>query len=200
MGLSKRLISIAFLAAICFSTSVSAFAPQVKTLLQQSSTALRVSRIPRNDGSGLSYGERSRPYRRNFYTQPDWEKHRSRDRFLGNLLTFFKSGVVRQLKNELLLMTFVSTFIWAFNCFGVTGWEDFQGVHHDGSLPFLRTLEMPSQFFTLSSPSLSLLLGKNHCNYTLALPIATTKSHNTSSLYPSSFQDQHFVWSLGRSP
>jgi hypothetical protein len=201
MGLSKRLISIAALAAVCLSTSVAAFAPpQVKTLPDQSSTALSVSRIPRNDGSGLPYGERSRPYRRSFFTQPDWENHRSRDRFFGNLLTFFKSGVVRQLKKELFIMASASTFIWGFNSFGVAGWEDFQGIQHEGLLPFFRTLEMPSVFFTLSSPSLSLLLGKkqsaDHFNYA---GIIATPNLTTYFPHPSSFQDQHFLWSLGRS-
>lgn len=154
----QRFLTIAVVATFSCVISCCAFVPRLETL-SRASTQLQVSRIPRNDGSGLPYGERSRPYRRNFYTQPDWEKHRSRDRFIGNLLTFFKSGVVRQLKEELLLMFSVSTFVWAYNCFLVAGWDDFNGVHHDGLVSWFRLLEMPSVFFTFSSPALSLLLG-----------------------------------------
>lgn len=124
-----------------------------------SNSALDVSTVPRNDGSGLSYGERSRPFRRNFYTQPDWEKHRSRNRFKGNLLSITRSGVIRQLTNEVLFITAVATAVWALNCLTAAGYDDLQGVHHEGILFFLPTLEMPTEFFTFSSPALSLLLG-----------------------------------------
>lgn len=134
-------------------------APSVVAGSATSSSALAVSTIPRNDGSGLSYGERSRPFRRNFYTQPDWEKHRSRNRFKGNLLSITRSGIIRQLTNEVLFITAVATAVWSINCLTAAGYDDLQGVHHEGILPFLPTLEMPSEFFTFSSPALSLLLG-----------------------------------------
>lgn len=196
----KKSFSSAVIAALCLCSGGGAFAP--RTIVRETrTTALQVSRIPRNDGSGLSYGERSRPYRRNFYTQPDWENHRSRDRFIGNLLSFFKSGVVRQLKNELLLMGFVAGFVWSFNLFLVEGWEDFSGVHHDGLVPFFRALQMPSAFFNLSSPALSLLLGKKHSasrgDDRTWFSNCSSYDINTFSFF--SFQDEHCLCSLGRS-
>jgi hypothetical protein len=140
--------------------SVFAFVtPPVVVSSEPSKSALDVSTVPRNDGSGLSYGERSRPFRRNFYTQPDWEKHRSRNRFKGNLLSITRSGVIRQLTNEVLFITAAATAVWATNCLTAAGFDDLTGVHHEGLLPFFPTLQMPSEFFTFSSPALSLLLG-----------------------------------------
>lgn len=126
---------------------------------------------PGNDGggimstteaaNGLSYGERSRKYRRDVFNYDLWVKHRSTDRFLGNLVEMVKSGVIRTLSGELLLLTFVAVFVCLYNGLGVVGYDDFQGIQHDALLPNggWPLLKFPPAFFTLTSPALALLLG-----------------------------------------
>mgnify|MGYP003477040580 CR=1 FL=1 len=60
-------------------------------------------------------------------------------------------------------MTFVATFICVFNALLAAGYDDFSGVHHSPLVDIgLPVLSLPSAFFTLSSPALSLLLGTFH--------------------------------------
>jgi hypothetical protein len=126
-----------------------------------STTALYdVAWVPTDDGSGISYSERSRPYRRDVFAYDDWVRHRSTERFTGRLSKLGKSGIVRALSYEVQLLAAVSTFICIFNALCVTGYEDFSYVHHDPLINIgLPVLSLPSMFFTLSSPALSLLLG-----------------------------------------
>jgi len=120
-----------------------------------------VTSVPRDDGSGLSYAERSRPYRRDVFAYDDWVRHRSSERFSGRLGKLTKSGIVRALFDEIILTSSVATFICVFNALLVAGFDDFAGVHHDPLISIgLPVLSLPSQFFTLSSPALSLLLGE----------------------------------------
>jgi putative membrane protein len=108
----------------------------------------------------LSYGEQSRPYRRDFFSHDLWVKHRAPFRFTRNLANLLQSGVVRQLFGEILVISAVSALIVAWNALLVTGFDDFSYVHHppliDVGLPLLK---LPTEPFTLSSPALSLLLG-----------------------------------------
>ena len=109
----------------------------------------------------ISYGEESRKYRRTVYTHDDWRKHRSPDRFLYYLRSLFVSGVYKNLYRELAFTTGVATFICAYNA--VTGgYTDFEGVKHGAlvSSNLLPMLTLPLAPFTLSSPSLGLLLGR----------------------------------------
>lgn len=119
------------------------------------------AKVPRKDDSGLSYAERSRPYRRDVFAYDDWIKHRSSDRFAGRFIKFVESGIVRALIDELILVTGVATFIVFFNAMFANGFDDLAGVHHDPILALgIPALSLPTLFFTLSSPALSLLLGK----------------------------------------
>ena len=110
----------------------------------------------------ISYGEESRQYRRTVYTHDDWVKHRSPDRFIRNLVTIPSSGVYTNLGKEVLATTLVATSVCVWNnVFG--GYTDLEGVKHAGALvagqaPLL--IGIPMAPFTLSSPSLGLLLGK----------------------------------------
>jgi hypothetical protein len=56
---------------------------------------LDVRYTPKDDGSGLDYAERSRPFRRDVFAYDDWVRHRSSDRFAGRLMKLFRSGIVR---------------------------------------------------------------------------------------------------------
>lgn len=94
----------------------------------------------------VPYGEASRQYRRTVYTHEDWIAHRSEDRLLSNLKGVFFSGVVRQLKKEIGLVTTVAVL--------VVGWNDLLVP----AMPMIPHLCLPMTPFTLSSPALGLLL------------------------------------------
>ena len=125
-------------------------------------TQLYISNLPANDESGLSYAERSRPFRRDVFSYDLWVKHRSSDRFIGNLLDILKSGVIRQLSSEVMLLSSIALFVCVYNALCVTGYDDFSGVHHSSlaNSQYLPLAKMPMDFFTLSTPALALLLGK----------------------------------------
>jgi ion channel-forming bestrophin family protein len=110
-----------------------------------------------------TFGERSRPFRRDVFGYDNWVQHRSPDRFIGNLLDILKSGVFRELLPSCLWTSSVATFILLYNCLLVQGYDDFSGVHHDallaGTFLSLPLMKMPMDFFNLCTPSLALLLG-----------------------------------------
>ena len=106
-----------------------------------------------------SYGESSRKYRRTFFTQKDWLKHRSDDRFSRTIFSTLRSGVVRQLAKEVGFITATAIFVVAWNLL-TGGYSDLQGVHHGAILKNIANLELPIAPFTLSSPALGLLLGE----------------------------------------
>jgi putative membrane protein len=95
----------------------------------------------------VPYGESSRKYRRSVFTHDDWLVHRSNDRLLGNLASMFFSGVVRQVKNKILLISSLSVFI--------IFWNDYLATYYYTDLWHLC---LPSMPFSLSSPALGLLL------------------------------------------
>ena len=71
---------------------------QLKVLKRSSFRSTRLYDVrytPQDDGSGLDYAERSRPFRRDVFAYDDWVRHRSSDRFAGRLVKFFQSGIVR---------------------------------------------------------------------------------------------------------
>lgn len=181
-----RLLIVVSLSCISKSATAAAFAPRqqqhqlrpttstttrsttnylVQQQWQKSPTALKdVASVPKDDGSGVSYSERSRPYRRDVFNYDDWVRHRSSSRFTGRLAKLTKSGIVRALAYEVQLLAAVSTFICVFNALAVTGFDDFSGLHHDPLVGAgLPVLSLPAMFFTLSSPALSLLLGRVIC-------------------------------------
>jgi putative membrane protein len=104
-----------------------------------------------------SYGESSRKFRRSYFTHSDWLKSRADDRFLSSLTSIVKSGIVRQLGKEISFVAGSAFFICVWNVFSVGGYDDFQGIHQavENGLP---TLQLPKEPFSLSSPSLALLL------------------------------------------
>jgi ion channel-forming bestrophin family protein len=118
-----------------------------------------VQSVPVDDGSGISYSERSRPFRRDVFAYDDWVRHRSSERFAGRLTKFTKSGIVRSLSKEIGLITASAIFICLFNALCGGGYDDFSNIHHDPLIPLIPVLKLPAMFFTLSSPALSLLLG-----------------------------------------
>lgn len=106
-----------------------------------------------------SYGEASRKFRRDVFTHDDWVKHRSPDRFFKNIVNFPKSGVYRNLQREVFATTGVALFVMLYNM--LTGeYTDLDGVKQAGLLQgsIFPVLGLPLAPFTLSSPSLGLLL------------------------------------------
>jgi predicted membrane chloride channel (bestrophin family) len=104
-----------------------------------------------------SYIETSRQYRRTRYGVDDWLKHRSPDRFFKNLANILSSGIYRGIVKEVLTVTSIASFIWAWNTFFGEGFTDLGGTHVDPILN-LPLLSLPLTPFTLASPSLGLLL------------------------------------------
>jgi predicted membrane chloride channel (bestrophin family) len=107
----------------------------------------------------ISYGEESRKYRRTVYSHDDWRKHRRTDRFIYYLVSMGSSGVYKGLAREVSAATAIATVVCLYNAL-VGGYVDFLGVHHDAILssPSLTPAGLPLAPFTLSSPSLGLLL------------------------------------------
>lgn len=104
----------------------------------------------------MPVGEAQRPFRRTVYTHDDWKKHRSQDRFFYYLLAIFKSGVYRNINREVAAVGSVAAFIVVFNCLA-NGYSDFEGIQHAALLP-VDKIGLPLAAFTLTSPSLGLLL------------------------------------------
>jgi len=105
-------------------------------------------------------GEQQRKFRRTVYTHDDWKKHRNQDRFIYYLLAIFKSGVYKNLAGEVILVTAIATFVVVYNAI-VGGYTDLAGVAHAGIITssLFPKLGLPLAAFTLTSPSLGLLLG-----------------------------------------
>jgi ion channel-forming bestrophin family protein len=110
----------------------------------------------------ISYGEESRKYRRTVYSHDDWRKHRNPDRFLYYIVSFLSSGVYKNVGREVAFTTVIAAVVCLWNGL-IGGFTDFDGVKHAAILSsnLLPLLSLPLAPFTLSSPSLGLLLGKN---------------------------------------
>ena len=106
----------------------------------------------------MPVGEAQRPFRRTVYSHDDWKKHRSQDRFFYYLFAIFKSGVYQNLTREVGFVTFIAASVCAWNC-AVGGYTDFDGVQQAALLADLPKIGLPMTAFTLTSPSLGLLLG-----------------------------------------
>jgi hypothetical protein len=108
------------------------------------------------------YGEESRQFRRTVYTQEDWVRHRSPDRFNRNLASFTSSGIYKSLFKEVVATTTVASFVVVWNMiFGE--YQDLLSITHNGLMhdSLIPIFNLPMSPFTLSSPSLGLLLGKS---------------------------------------
>jgi hypothetical protein len=158
---------------------------------------LSASTAPVDNDAGLSYGERSRPFRRDLFAYDDWVDHRRSDRFGGSLFSVFRSGVFQQLLKEIYLTTGIATFVCLYNALLVTGYDDLVGIHHDPLVQGLYVLAIPGIFFTVTSPALSLLLGtsqQSNENYMLKTFCALTRCNCTQC----SVQDEHQLSKVGR--
>ena len=148
---------VTLLLALAAVRSIAAFAPS--PYANHKSFKLRLSDvdIPKNE---LPYGEESRRYRRTYYGEDDWIKHRANDRFLGNLRKIFRSGIVRSLATEIGTVAGLGLAICIYNALLVSGYQDFAGNMHDPlDLPWTPPLaSLPMEPFSLSSPALGLLL------------------------------------------
>jgi len=134
----------------------------VSHTLNDRSRLQKTEELTKGDESSpqLTYSEASRRFRRTYYGHNDWKKHRSEDRFLKNLFSTYRSGIVRQLAREVGVVVGISATVCLWNALLVNGYEDLQGIHHAAlatgmSLP---ALGLPLEPFTLSSPALGLLL------------------------------------------
>ncbi len=146
-----------------------------------------VSQVPPGvDDIFQQYGEESRQYRRTVYSHEDWVRHRSSDRFARNLSTFTKSSIYRSLFKEVTATTTVASFVVLWNMlFGE--YQDLQSITHNGLLhdSVIPILALPLAPFTLSSPSLGLLLGKLHTfsKETRQIPMVQIMSYNAAFFF-----------------
>ena len=108
----------------------------------------------------ISYGEESRQYRRTVFTHDDWRKFRSPDRFIYYIKSFFTSGIYKNVGREVGATTTVAALVCLYNAV-VGGFTGIDGVQHSAlvSNAILPMVGLPLTPFTLSSPSLGLLLG-----------------------------------------
>lgn len=114
------------------------------------------------DDLNLSYGEKSRRFRRTVYTHADWLKHRDSNRFIRNLATLVNSGIIRQLAKEVLAVAAVALIVVLWNGLIIEGYTDFQGAHCDPISMDLFGLEQPpSKYFLLQLPSLPFTLSSS---------------------------------------
>lgn len=161
------------LATAFYNASTMAFTPSGTASISQSSSVASLisnkSRMNRQNNifqiqadqveEKVYYGEESRKYRRDVFGHEDWLRHRRSDRFLYNLSTIPLSGLWRQIREELLAVSVISTVIVVWNALFCYGYYDFDGVFYNpvtyGGLPVLQLPIMP---FTLLTPVLSLLL------------------------------------------
>lgn len=107
----------------------------------------------------IGYGEESRQYRRTIYTHADWKKHRRENRFFYNLSTLLSSGIYKQIRRYVAVVTCISTVICVWNGL-VSGFMGLQntGVRGAALLAHLPKLGLPLAPFSLAMPSLGLLL------------------------------------------
>jgi len=119
--------------------------------LRKTLTDPRAPKIP------LPYGEESRKYRRNVFGHNDWLYHRRSTRNFTNLSNIFMSGIYRNIFGEIVLLTFYSAAVCAYNALVCYGYTDLDGLMH-APLTNLPAIRLPIIPFTLVSSSLSLLL------------------------------------------
>jgi Bestrophin, RFP-TM, chloride channel len=173
---SRVLLALAAVAAAASTKRTSAFVTTTPILRAEVGTATppttqlhvlflgnTVTAPPSPPATDIAYGEESRKYRRTVYSHDDWVKHRSPDRFWRNLRTTFSSGIYKNIGNEVAVATAVAVVVVVWNAL-VGGYLDFDGVRQQGLLQGgnLPMLGLPLTPFTLSSPSLGLLLGTYH--------------------------------------
>ena len=161
-----RIINILSLLSLPIAT-VLAFQSTTTTTQQQKQSSCHVRHrvgplgpvMNSDEPSPLSYSERTRSFRRDYYTHESWIKHRSKERFIATIIKIFDSIVVRALRDELIIVGGVAVVVVLYNALLVTGWEDFSVVHHEPLFQSFPLMSLPLTGFTLSSSALSVLLG-----------------------------------------
>lgn len=138
------------------SPTLSASSPTISVTLP---VGLRAPKLEK--AKDISYGESSRKFRRTVYSHDDWVRHRDPDRFFRYITSIPTSGIYRNLQREVWAVVGVTLLVMIYNGL-ITGYQDAAGVFHDPlwSSPFLPPLTLPATPFTLTSPSLGLLLGR----------------------------------------
>ena len=158
--MASRFVSAVLFLAWLVAGAYGFVAPLVSTRLGTelyASTKVAPQLLP--DYPPLTPGEEMRKYRRTVYTHDDWRKHRDTDRFIKYLFAMFTSNIYQNLGREVLATTSVATAICLYNAL-VGGYTDFAGEQHAAVITsnLLPLLGLPLAPFTLSSPSLGLLL------------------------------------------
>jgi len=116
-----------------------------------------VTKDKRETTVGSEFSEAQRPYRRTVFMHNEWVAHRSTDRFFKSMTSILESGVLRARYSEVLIVIAFSAFLSVYN--GISGgFMDFNDVTQPALLPHLPVLSIPIAIFTLTSPSLGLLL------------------------------------------
>jgi len=111
----------------------------------------------------VPYGETSRKYRRTTFTYDDWVSHRNTDKQITtNIRGMFFSGIIRQLQEEIALVSAVAFFVVLWNEL-LLGPLLEMPLSLEMEMPLslslsLPRLALPALPFTLSSPALGLLL------------------------------------------
>jgi ion channel-forming bestrophin family protein len=117
-------------------------------------------------------GEAQRKFRRTIYTSDDWVKHRSQNRFVVYLAAMWKSGMYKNLCQEVLLTTSTAALTVYYNAIvgGYTGFGSFFTSAAAGGGPpvpsypaliqsdLFSVITLPLSLFYLTSPAMSLLL------------------------------------------
>jgi predicted membrane chloride channel (bestrophin family) len=106
---------------------------------------------------GPEFQESQRPYRRTVFNGPDWPNLRSADRFEKAMKTLLDSGILRSRYKEVVFVGAVAAFTVAYNALAI-GYVDFDNIKHAAPIAHLPGLNLPISIFTLTSPTLGLLL------------------------------------------
>ena len=118
--------------------------PSLLCLIDENSRPGSLAKVSEEE-ERVTYGEASRKHRQTVFTHKDWIEHRSSDRLFENLSSLPRSGIVRQLFEEISLVTGIAIAVVVWN--GILAPEY--------GLPMFC---LPARPFTLSSPALALLL------------------------------------------
>jgi len=106
---------------------------------------------------GSEFQEATRPYRRSVFMHNEWVVQRSTDSFFETVTSLASSGVVRARYNEITFVTAFAAFLVAYNSVA-GGYVDFEMVKHAPLIPHLPVLAVPIGLFSLTAPTLGLLL------------------------------------------
>jgi len=116
-----------------------------------------VTKDKRETTSGSEYQEATRPYRRSVFMHGEWVDHRSTERFYKTITKLSESGVLRARYNEVTFVAAFAAFLVVWNTIA-GGYTDLEMVKQGALIPHLPPLAVPIGLFSLTAPSLGLLL------------------------------------------